>query len=72
MTQKNSASDDQAAINGMSRAISDEEKAAIKWIKETGAMMHGYFEDFGTAPELILAKTNIEKAVALAVKAITA
>ena len=54
------------------RVLSDEEKAAVTWIKDTAAALSKYCDEIGSSRELSLAKTKIEEAVFWAVKHVTA
>ena len=79
MSHVNSAGDDRTANNAVRheyRVLSDAEKAAMVWLKDSGAAFIGYcgeMRDNGTSPrELSIAITKIEEAVMWAVKAITA
>ncbi len=53
------------------RVLSEEEKQAMKQIKDMGLAMHELIESIGQSRELSLAKTKIEEAVMWAVKHLT-
>lgn len=53
------------------RVLTQEEKAEIKAVKDTGLAFYELVESLGASRELSLAKTKIEEAVMWAVKAIT-
>lgn len=74
----NSAGDDRTANNAVRhqhRVLSEEEKAAMVWLKDNGAAFINYVNEIkenGTAPrEMSLAITKMEEAVFWAVKGIT-
>ena len=54
------------------RVLSDEEKMAMREIKDMGLAFHERLSAIGNSRELSLAKTKIEEAVMWAVKHITA
>ena len=54
------------------RILTDAEKDAIKWIKDTGSTLISYIDSLGNSRELSISKTKIEEAVMWAVKHITA
>lgn len=74
-----SASDDRT-VNNVARheyrVLDDADKAAVKWIKDSGAAFIGYCNELkagGIAPrEMSLAVTKMEEAVFWAVKGIMA
>lgn len=73
-----SASDDRTANNVVRhqyRILSDAEKAAMTWFKDSGAAFIAYAETIkadGTSPrEMSIAITKMEEAVMWAVKGIT-
>lgn len=69
-----SASDQRIENNVMRheyRTLSDEEKAQMKLIKDTGASFWQLCEQMGQSRELSLAKTKVEEAVMWATKHIT-
>lgn len=71
----NSASDDRTANNAVRhtyRILSDEEKAAMVWFKDSGAAFIKFCDDHGPSREMSIAKTKMEEAVMWAVKHITA
>lgn len=75
MAQVESTSDERTVNNTMRhayRVLTDEEKAAMQWIKDTGLTIHSYLDQLGSSRELSIAKTKIEEAVMWAVKHITA
>lgn len=70
-----SASDDRTANNAVRhqyRVLSDEEKAAMTWFKDSGAAFIDYANQCGPSREMTLAITKMEEAVMWAVKSITA
>lgn len=54
------------------RVLSDDEKAAMKKVKDLGLEFHTYIGSLGASRELSVAKTKIEEAVMWAVKHLTA
>ena len=70
------STDDARTVNNVMRhayrVLSDEEKAAMQWIKDTGLALVEYLDQLGGSRELALAKTKIEEAVMWSVKHITA
>lgn len=69
-----SASDDRTVNNVMRheyRVLSDDEKAAMKRVKDIGLDFHTMIGEIGQSRELSLAKTKVEEAVMWAVKHIT-
>lgn len=77
MTDKavDSAGDDRVANNVLRheyRILSDDEKALMKDVKDTGAVFLSVLGRIGAGRETALAKTKVEEAVMWAVKAITA
>jgi hypothetical protein len=70
-----SASDDRTANNAVRhkyRVLSEEEKAAMTWFKDTGAAFIKFCDECGPSRELSIAKTKMEEAVMWAVKHVTA
>lgn len=67
---------DQRTVNNVVRheyrVLSDEEKMAMKSIKDTGLAFHDMVSRLGPSREVSIAKTKIEEAVMWAVKHITA
>lgn len=53
------------------RALSDEEKADMLWLKDAGLLFLKYCDGIGQSRELSLAKTKMEEAVMWAVKHVT-
>ena len=53
------------------RVLSEDEKAAMKDLKDAGLLFHQLCDRMGTSREMSLAKTKIEEAVMWAVKHIT-
>ncbi len=75
MEHVNSESDNRTANNAVRhqyRVLSEEEKAAMVWFKDTGLAFMQYCDEIGNSRELSLAKTKIEEAVMWAVKHVTA
>lgn len=74
-----STGDDRTVNNVMRheyRVLSDEEKATMTWLKDSGAAFVNYCDEIiasghASVRELSLAKTKMEEAVMWAVKAIT-
>ncbi len=74
MSEVNSTSDARVVNNVMRhayRVLSDEEKAQMLKIKDTGLDFHNFIDSIGQSRELSLAKTKIEEAVMWAVKHVT-
>ncbi len=74
MSEVNSTSDARVVNNVMRhayRVLSDEEKAQMLKIKDTGLDFHNFIDSSGQSRELSLAKTKIEEAVMWAVKHVT-
>lgn len=75
MANVDSTSDQRTVNNTMRhayRVLSDDEKAHMQAIKDTGLAFHDQIATLGNSRELSLAKTKIEEAVMWAVKHITA
>lgn len=75
MEHVNSTSDERTVNNVMRhayRVLSDEEKAQMQLIKDTGLMFHDLLTKVGQSRELSLAKTKVEEGVMWAVKHVTA
>jgi hypothetical protein len=53
------------------RVLSDEEKNAMRAVKDLGFELHNLIDSIGSSRELSIAKTKIEEAVMWAVKHIT-
>lgn len=53
------------------RVLSDEEKLAMKTIKDMGLAFHEYLKELGTSRELSLAATKLEEAVMWSIKHLT-
>lgn len=69
-----STSDERTVNNVMRhayRVLSDDEKAQMQAIKDTGLTFHMLIDKIGQSRELSLAKTKIEEAVMWAVKHVT-
>lgn len=70
-----STTDDRTANNAVRhtyRVLTEEEKAAMTWFKDAGAVFIKYCDECGPSRELSIAKTKIEEAVMWAVKHVTA
>lgn len=70
-----STSDNRTVNNTMRheyRVLSDDEKAAMRWFKDTGQAFIEYCDQCGPSREMSIAKTKMEEAVMWAVKSITA
>lgn len=70
-----SAGDDRTANNAVRhtyRVLSDAEKAAMVWFKDSGAAFISYCDTCGPSRELSIASRKMEEAVMWAVKSITA
>lgn len=69
-----STSDERVKNNVMRheyRVLSDDEKVAMKALKDAGLALVELIDSFGASRELALAKTNAEQAVMWAVKHLT-
>lgn len=69
-----STSDERTVNNTMRhqyRVLSDDEKANMQAVKDSGLIFHQIIEAMGNSRELSIAKTKIEEAVMWAVKHIT-
>lgn len=69
-----STSDERTTNNVMRheyRVLSDQEKEAMRRIKDMGLDFHEYLVDLGSSRELSLARTKIEEAVMWGVKHLT-
>lgn len=69
-----STSDERTTNNVMRheyRVLSDQEKEAMRMIKDMGLDFHEYLVGLGSSRELSLARTKIEEAVMWAVKHLT-
>ena len=74
MSAVDSTSDERVANNVMRheyRVLTDEEKQAMKAVKDGGIAFYEMLDAIGSSRELSLAKTKIEEAVMWAVKHIT-
>lgn len=70
-----STSNDRTANNAVRHAykvLSDEEKAAMLWFKDSGAAFINYCNECGSSREMSIAVTKMEEAVMWAVKHVTA
>lgn len=75
MTTVDSTSDERTVNNVMRheyRVLTDEEKAAMKWFKDSGLAFIEYCDACGPSREMSIAKTKMEEAVMWAVKSLTA
>jgi hypothetical protein len=75
MASVDSTSDNRTVNNTMRhayRVLTDEEKAKMQAIKDTGFAFHEMISGLGNSRELSIAKTKLEEAVMWAVKHITA
>ena len=70
-----SSTSDARTINNVMRheykVLTEEEKIAMKTVKDMGLAFHEYVKELGTSRELSLAATKIEEAVMWSVKHIT-
>jgi hypothetical protein len=70
-----STSDERTVNNTMRqqyRVLSEEEKAAVAWFKETGETFDNYCRGCGPSREFEIARMKIEEAVMWAIKGVTA
>jgi len=76
MSETVDSTGDERTVNNVMRhayrVLSDDEKAAMRKIKDDGLAFHQLIDGIGQSRELSLAKTKIEEAVMWAVKHITA
>lgn len=76
MEEKIDGTSDERTINNVMRheyrILSDEEKAALKTLKDAGRDMHEFLARLGASVEIEYAKQKVEEAVMWGVKHITA
>lgn len=75
MMDKVNSTDDARTVNNVMRheyrVLSDEEKAQMKFAKDTGLSLIEFIDSLGSSRELSIAKTKVEEAVMWTVKHVT-